>query len=156
FGGAYAALRLWPGATQQVNPTPSPTPAPVDPPPSTPPVAISPPVTPPSVAPVNPPTPPPDDVKKPPDTTPEEPTAPKPGPRHPTGPVQLDAVSIQRVVTRGSGPIGQCFEAYKTELPADKGQVPVRFTILQTGKVINAQTVGPLAGTHVGTCLEQR
>jgi hypothetical protein len=70
--------------------------------------------------------------------------------------VQLDAVTIQRVVTRGSGSIHQCFDTYKGELPTDQGQVLVRFTILGSGKVSSAQTVGALSGTHVGDCLEQR
>ncbi|HYV47036.1 MAG TPA: protein kinase [Myxococcaceae bacterium] len=151
FGGAFAALRFWPGSQPQpppplVNPT------------VTPPVAVNPP------APVNPPPPdnttlPPDESTKLPDPPPDNSTVKPPVVKHTpvqTAPVQLDAVSIQRVVNRSYGPINQCFETYKAELPTEKGQVSVRFTILQSGKVTGAQTVGNLAGSHVATCLEQR
>jgi serine/threonine-protein kinase len=151
FGGAFAALRLWPGPAPQPPPNPTGT-APAI---ASPPVAVTPPSNP---VPID--TSPPVDAPKPPDP-PENtvvnkpPPNPKPHPP-PSGPVKLDAVSIQKVVTRGSGPIMQCFETYKGELPAERGQVSIRFTIVQSGKVTGAQTVGTLAGSKVATCLEQR
>jgi len=141
FGGAFAALRYWPG-TSRTPPSPPPDPVAVVPPP--------PPVAPPPVTPA----PDPPDEAVPPQVEPAE--NPLPKPRRMERPIQLDAVSIQRVVTRGSGPILHCFETYKADLPADRGQVLVRFSILGSGKVTSAQTVGPLSGSRVATCLEQR
>jgi serine/threonine-protein kinase len=49
-----------------------------------------------------------------------------------------------------------CFQAFKDQLPSDTGQVTVQFSILGSGKVSTAEAQGPLAGTGVGKCLEQR
>ena len=162
FGGAFAALRFWPGTQPQpvVQPPPPPVSPVTTPPEVKPPVPTPPPVETPPNAVTGTGTDP--DPAKPPQTTVTPPpveTSPvkvKRPPERPQGPVQLDAISIQRVVTRGSAPIMQCFERYKTELPADRGQVSVRFTIQQSGKVTGVQTVGAMAGTGVARCLEQQ
>lgn len=69
--------------------------------------------------------------------------------------VTLEAVDIQRVVTRNRARIMSCFEQYKRDLPADEGDVKVRFTIYSSGKA-NAETQGPLAARPVGRCLEKQ
>ena len=69
--------------------------------------------------------------------------------------VSLEAADIQRVVSRNRARIMSCFEQYKGELPADEGQVQVRFTIFSSGKA-DAATQGPLAERPVGKCLEKQ
>jgi len=75
--------------------------------------------------------------------------------RH-TEPVELDAAGVQKVLSRSSGPIRACFETYMDELPGEGGQVAVTFTILGSGKVVNAKVASAFAGTKVGKCVEQR
>jgi serine/threonine-protein kinase len=70
--------------------------------------------------------------------------------------VTLDASDIQRVVNKGRGPILECFESFKEELPGEQGQVSVSFTILGSGKVTHARVGDSLGGSRVGRCLEQR
>lgn len=69
--------------------------------------------------------------------------------------VTLEAADIQRVVSRNRARIMSCFEQYKRDLPADEGQVQVRFTIFSSGKAA-ADTQGPLAARPVGKCLEKQ
>jgi serine/threonine protein kinase len=69
--------------------------------------------------------------------------------------VTLEAVDIQRVVTRNRARIMTCFEQFKRDLPADEGDVKVRFTIYSSGKA-DAETQGPLAARPVGKCLEKQ
>jgi serine/threonine-protein kinase len=75
--------------------------------------------------------------------------------RTPAKRVTLEAADIQRVVSRNRARIMSCFEQYKRELPADEGQVQVRFTIFSSGKA-DAATQGPLAAKPVGKCLEKQ
>ncbi|MHB8875918.1 MAG: protein kinase domain-containing protein [Myxococcaceae bacterium] len=67
-------------------------------------------------------------------------------------PVQLTIADIQKIVRRGSGAITRCFEEHKEDLPGDKGQVSVTFTIVSSGKVSAAAS--DLGGKPVGRCLE--
>ncbi|WNG49604.1 protein kinase [Archangium minus] len=69
--------------------------------------------------------------------------------------VSLEAADIQRVVSRNRARIMTCFEQYKRDLPADEGDVQVRFTIYSSGKA-DAATQGPLAKRPVGRCLEKQ
>ncbi|HYO55651.1 protein kinase domain-containing protein [Archangium sp.] len=69
--------------------------------------------------------------------------------------VSLEASDIQRVVSRNRARIMSCFEQYKRDLPADEGDVQVRFTIYSSGKA-DAATQGPLAARPVGRCLEKQ
>ncbi|MCY1075567.1 protein kinase domain-containing protein [Archangium lansingense] len=69
--------------------------------------------------------------------------------------VSLEAADIQRVVNRNRARIMSCFEQYKRDLPADEGQVQVRFTIFSSGKA-DAATQGALATRPVGKCLEKQ
>lgn len=71
-------------------------------------------------------------------------------------PVVLDAQTVQKIVNRGRGPIIACFESFKQDLPGDKGQVSVTFSIIGSGKVMDAHVAPAFAGTKVGQCLEQR
>lgn len=75
--------------------------------------------------------------------------------RTPVKRVTLEAADIQQVVSRNRARIMSCFEQYKRELPADEGQVQVRFTIFSSGKA-DAATQGPLAAKPVGKCLEKQ
>jgi serine/threonine-protein kinase len=70
-------------------------------------------------------------------------------------PVTLEIADIQRTVNRGRTSIKTCFEQHKADLPADSGEVRVRFTIYGTGKV-KADAQGPLASAAVGQCLEKK
>jgi serine/threonine-protein kinase len=67
-------------------------------------------------------------------------------------PVQLSVADIQRIVKRGSGAITRCFEEHKADLPGDKGQVSVTFTIVSSGRVSAATS--DLGDKPVGRCLE--
>ncbi|MDC0714315.1 protein kinase [Stigmatella sp. ncwal1] len=67
--------------------------------------------------------------------------------------VSLGLEDVQRVVSRASARIANCFERHKADLPADAGKVSVRLTIASSGRV-KAQTQGPLASRSVGQCLE--
>jgi serine/threonine-protein kinase len=69
--------------------------------------------------------------------------------------VTLEASDIQRVVTRNRARIMTCFEQFKRDLPADEGDVKVRFTIYSSGRA-EASTQGPLAAKAVGRCLEKQ
>jgi serine/threonine protein kinase len=69
--------------------------------------------------------------------------------------VSLEAADIQRVVSRNRARIMSCFEQFKRDLPADEGDVKVRFTIYSSGKA-TAETQGPLADRPVGRCLEKQ
>jgi serine/threonine-protein kinase len=84
--------------------------------------------------------------------------APPPRPVRPVAPrpIELGLPDIQRVVSRDRALVMGCFQTYKDELPSDSGQVTVQFSILASGKVSTAEAQGPLAGTGVGKCLEQR
>ena len=68
-------------------------------------------------------------------------------------PVVLDEDVIQRVVARGQARIMACFEKHKEDLAEDEGEVRVQFDVQGSGKVA-ARTLGPLAETGVGRCLE--
>jgi serine/threonine-protein kinase len=69
--------------------------------------------------------------------------------------VSLEAADVQRVVSRNQARITSCFKRYKRDLPADPGEVQVRFTIYSSGKA-DAATQGPLAERPVGRCLEKQ
>ncbi|HEX8433915.1 protein kinase domain-containing protein [Archangium sp.] len=69
--------------------------------------------------------------------------------------VTLEAGDIQRVVSRSRARIMTCFEQFKRDLPADQGEVQVRFTIYSSGRP-DASTQGPLATQPVGKCLEKQ
>jgi serine/threonine-protein kinase len=69
--------------------------------------------------------------------------------------VSLEAADVQRVVLRNRARIMACFEQYKRDLPADEGDVQVRFTIYSSGKT-DAATQGALAARPVGKCLERQ
>jgi serine/threonine-protein kinase len=151
FGGAFVALRYLGGPA----PVPVPAPAPAPPTPQAP-VAQAPEVPPPAPAPA--PAPVAADPAPAPDQPPEAPAVEPVRTKRKTSrqPVKLDAVTIQKVVSRGSASILQCFDSHQQDLPADRGQASVKFTILGSGKVTGAKAVGGLAGTRVGGCLEQR
>ena len=85
--------------------------------------------------------------------TPEAPRVEAARPARAARPVVLDEAVIDRVVARGQARIMACFERHKADLAADEGEVRVRFDILGTGRV-EANTLGPLAETAVGHCLE--
>lgn len=84
-----------------------------------------------------------------------EPPVAKTAARTPVKRVTLEAADIQQVVSRNRARIMSCFEQYKRELPADEGQVQVRFTIFSSGKA-DAATQGALAAKPVGKCLEKQ
>ncbi len=69
--------------------------------------------------------------------------------------ITLEAADIQRVVSRNRARIMTCFEQFKRDLPADQGEVQVRFTIYSSGRP-DASTQGPLAALPVGKCLEKQ
>ena len=71
-------------------------------------------------------------------------------------PIELGLPDIQKVVSRERSGVMSCFESHKSELPSANGAVTVQFSILASGKVTGASTTGPLAGTGVARCLEQR
>ncbi|WP_257454258.1 protein kinase domain-containing protein [Archangium lipolyticum] len=75
--------------------------------------------------------------------------------RSPKTRVSLEAADVQRVVLRNRARIMACFEQYKRDLPADEGDVQVRFTIYSSGKA-DAATQGALATRPVGKCLEKQ
>jgi serine/threonine-protein kinase len=129
----------------QVSPLPAPVivVAPVD-------AGLSPPV----VAVKTPPTPPPPEVTPSPEV--EDPPPVKPPVHKHVAPIELGLPDVQRVVSRERGLVMGCFETHKDELPSANGQVTVQFSILASGKVTGALARGPLAGTPVAHCLEQR
>jgi hypothetical protein len=59
------------------------------------------------------------------------------------------------VVSRNRARIMTCFEQFKRDLPSDRGEVQVRFTIYSSGRP-DAATQGPLASQPVGKCLEKQ
>jgi serine/threonine-protein kinase len=69
--------------------------------------------------------------------------------------VSLEAADVQRVVLRNRARIMACFEQYKRDLPANEGDVQMRFTIYSSGKA-DAATQGALATRPVGRCLEKQ
>jgi hypothetical protein len=85
--------------------------------------------------------------------TPEAPRVEAARPARAPRPVVLDAADIQRVVARGQARIMACFEQHKEDLAEDEGEVRVQLDIQGSGKV-TARTMGPLAETGVGRCLE--
>ncbi|MBF5042862.1 serine/threonine protein kinase [Aggregicoccus sp. 17bor-14] len=89
--------------------------------------------------------------------TAQEATAPALAPARPARarPVVLDETVIRRVVSRGQARIMACFEAHKADLSEDSGEVRVQFDVLGSGRV-EARTLGPLADTAVGRCLEEQ
>ncbi|PTL79210.1 protein kinase [Vitiosangium sp. GDMCC 1.1324] len=90
-----------------------------------------------------------------PEVQPEPPSQVKGSARTAKTRVSLEAADIQRVVSRNRARIMTCFEQYKRDLPADEGDVQVRFTIYSSGKA-DAATQGPLAARPVGKCLEKQ
>jgi serine/threonine-protein kinase len=76
--------------------------------------------------------------------------------RSPQKPIELALPDVQKVVSKERGSVMACFETYKDELPTESGEVTVQFSILSSGRVTGASAKGPLAGTPVAHCLEQR
>ncbi len=69
--------------------------------------------------------------------------------------VSLETADIQRVLARHRARVSSCFELHKADLPADEGDVRVRFTIHASGKAEPVME-GPLARRPLARCLEAR
>ncbi len=67
-------------------------------------------------------------------------------------PVTITEAIVQRAVAQNKARFQQCFKAYESELPARRGVLKVRFTIVSSGKVNEAAT--DLPNTHVAKCIE--
>jgi Protein kinase domain len=67
-------------------------------------------------------------------------------------PVTITEAIIQRAVAQNKARFQQCFKTYDSELPARRGVLKVRFTIVSSGKVNEAAT--DLPNTKVSKCIE--
>jgi len=71
----------------------------------------------------------------------------------PQGPVTLTPGLIMKVVNGNKGAASRCFEQNKGDLPGEKGELSVSFTINASGRVSGAKS--QLPDKKVGRCLEQ-
>ena len=77
-------------------------------------------------------------------------------PRLKTKITALTLPDIEKYVARRRSTVLHCFEQYKDQLPGNRGQISIKFSISGTGKVTNASVEGPFATTPVGLCLQQK
>lgn len=71
---------------------------------------------------------------------------------NPIRPVRLTQANIMAVVRRSAGRVTKCLEQHQGDLPADRGNLDVTFTILPTGRTTGV--VSGAAQKAVGKCVE--